>query len=77
MIYIHKKRKYVLIYRMQETSNFLDTIYNTLKRTIINIITPPKAGNKKESTDTKINKLIESMEEGKSNDLNEPLIGDS
>jgi hypothetical protein len=62
---------------MQETSNFLDTIYNRLKQTIINIITPPKAGNNKQTSDKKINKLIESMEEGKSNDLNEPLIGDS
>jgi len=62
---------------MQETSNFLDTIFNTLKQTIINIITPPKAGNNKQSSEKKINKLIESMEEGKSNDLEEPLIGDS
>jgi len=59
---------------MQETSNFLDTIFNTLKQTIINIITPPKAGNNKQSSEKKINKLIESMEEGKSNDLEEPLI---
>jgi hypothetical protein len=59
---------------MQETSNFLDSIYNRLKQTIINIITPPKAGNNKQSYDKKINKLIESMEEGKSNDLEEPLI---
>ena len=62
---------------MQESSNFLDTIFNTLKQTIINIITPPKAGNNKQSSEKKINKLIESMEEGKSNDLEEPLIGDS
>jgi hypothetical protein len=75
MIYIHEKRKYILIYRMLATTNFLDTIYNRLKETIINIITPPKAGNNKESSDKKINKLIESMEEGKSNNLNEPLIG--
>ena len=77
MIYIHKKRLYILIYRMLETSNFFDKIYNRIKKTIIDIITPPQAGNDKQSSDIKINKLIESMEEGKSNNLSEPLIGNS
>lgn len=53
------------------SNSILDTIFNTIKETIVNIITPPQAGNEV----NKHNKKITLMEEGKANELNEPLIG--
>jgi hypothetical protein len=55
------------------SNTILDTIYNTIKETIVNIVTPPQAGNEAKNR-MKYNKKITLMEEGKANELNEPLI---
>jgi hypothetical protein len=56
------------------SNTILDTIYNTIKETIVNIVTPPQAGNEAKNI-IKHNNKITLMEEGKANELNEPLIG--
>jgi len=55
------------------SNTIIDTIYNTIKETIVNIITPPQAGNETKNI-IRQNKKIILMEEGKANELNEPLI---
>jgi hypothetical protein len=57
------------------SNNVLTTIYTAIKETIVNIITPPQAGNETKNK-IKQNKIIQLMEEGRSDELNEPLINE-
>ena len=57
------------------SNSIIETIYNTIKETISNIITPPQAGNEMKNK-IKQNKIIQFMEEGKVNELEQPLISD-
>jgi len=57
------------------SNNVLITIYTAIKETIVNIITPPQAGNETKNK-IKQNKIIQLMEEGRSDELNEPLINE-
>jgi hypothetical protein len=60
------------------SNSIIETIYNTIKETIFNIITPPQAGNemKNKIKENKINLLLSLTEEGKANELEQPLISD-
>ena len=57
------------------SNSIIDTIYNSIKETIFNIITPPQAGNEIKNN-IKQNKIIQFMEEGKVSELEQPLISD-
>jgi hypothetical protein len=57
------------------SNSIIDTIYNSIKKTIFTIITPPQAGNEIKNN-MKQNKIIQFMEEGKVNELEQPLISD-
>ena len=57
------------------SNSIIDTIYNSIKKTIFIIITPPQAGNEIKNN-IKQNKIIQFMEEGKVNELEQPLISD-
>jgi len=60
------------------SNSIIETIYKTIKETISNIITPPQAGNemKNKIKENKINLLLSLTEEGKANELEQPLISD-
>jgi len=60
------------------SNSIIDTIYNSIKETIFSIITPPQAGNemKNKIKENKINKILSLTEEGKANELEQPLISD-